>query len=332
MTDTGDVTMELYRELRFGETAEPARAAAAVGLDGAEAAAHRAELVRLGLIDGDGAVVGPEVALRRLIRREGEAVRERARESARVHAAVEALAERYLDSRVTAPAEERVAVETVTERKRFTRVLADLNAGLTVSEDSMHHLEFGSPLDEGLRRDAAAVERGVRVRCLYSRRLLRVPHMAALFERQTEVGVEVRTAPAVPITMIVVDGHTAMLPLDPARPRDGLVVARAPVLVRSYAALYEYCWMTAAPYVPGCAAQATARLTEEHRTALRMLAGGAKDERIARALGVSPRTVSRILAELMQELGASSRFEAGVRAARLGLLDPDQDLDAGDGG
>lgn len=52
-----------------------------------------------------------------------------------------------------------------------------------------------------------------------------------------------------------------------------------------------------------------------------MLASGMKDEKIARGLGVSLRTVSRMLSELMQEMGATSRFEAGVRAHRLGWVD-----------
>jgi DNA-binding NarL/FixJ family response regulator len=52
-----------------------------------------------------------------------------------------------------------------------------------------------------------------------------------------------------------------------------------------------------------------------------MLAAGMKDEKIARSLGISLRTLSRLLSEVMQELGASSRFEAGVRAAKLGWLD-----------
>ncbi|MFJ9843754.1 hypothetical protein ACIRYZ_25530 [Kitasatospora sp. NPDC101155] len=38
----------------------------------------------------------------------------------------------------------------------------------------------------------------------------------------------------------------------------------------------------------------------------------------ARSLGISLRTLSRLLSEVMQELGTSSRFEAGVRAAKLG--------------
>ncbi|WP_461011566.1 hypothetical protein [Streptomyces capparidis] len=46
-----------------------------------------------------------------------------------------------------------------------------------------------------------------------------------------------------------------------------------------------------------------------------------KDEKVARSVGVSLRTVSKRIFEPMQELGASSRFEAGVRATRLGWLD-----------
>jgi DNA-binding NarL/FixJ family response regulator len=47
---------------------------------------------------------------------------------------------------------------------------------------------------------------------------------------------------------------------------------------------------------------------------------GAKDETIARQLGVSLRTVRRRVAELMDELGASTRFQAGMEAVRRGLL------------
>ncbi|MEV6106061.1 helix-turn-helix transcriptional regulator [Streptomyces sp. NPDC051940] len=339
MADTGEgeprqsVTMELYRELRFGESAAFTRAAEAAGLEAAEAAAHRAELARLGLIEeapGDDAVavVGPEVALRRLIRREQQALRARERESADAHAAIGELAEHYLRSGVAPPVDRSVEVETevATDRKRMKQILVEMNAGLVEWEGSMHHLPLKGPLEPGLQRDAESVARGVRVRELYSRRLTRVPSMAEHFARQQDVGVEVRTAPAVPITMIIGDGHTVLLPIDPENPRVGMLVVRAPALVRSYVALYEYCWLTATPYTrddPGGEAEIWARLTEQHLTAVRMLAGGAKDERIARALGVSLRTVSRILSELMQELGASSRFEAGVRAARLGLLDPD---------
>ena len=53
---------------------------------------------------------------------------------------------------------------------------------------------------------------------------------------------------------------------------------------------------------------------------LRQLAAGAKDEQIARTLGLSLRTVRRRVADLMIELGADTRFQAGVEAARRGWL------------
>ena len=53
---------------------------------------------------------------------------------------------------------------------------------------------------------------------------------------------------------------------------------------------------------------------------LRQLAAGAKDEQIARSLDLSLRTVRRRVADLMNDLGADSRFQAGVEAARRGWI------------
>ena len=56
------------------------------------------------------------------------------------------------------------------------------------------------------------------------------------------------------------------------------------------------------------------------RQVLMMLAGGATDETIARQLGVSSRTVERRVRALLDRLGAETRFQAGVQAARRGWL------------
>jgi len=53
---------------------------------------------------------------------------------------------------------------------------------------------------------------------------------------------------------------------------------------------------------------------------LRQLSRGAKDEQIARSLGVSLRTVRRRMADLFEELGVESRFQAGVEAVRRGWI------------
>ncbi|MGW0593258.1 hypothetical protein [Streptosporangium sp. NPDC002607] len=52
---------------------------------------------------------------------------------------------------------------------------------------------------------------------------------------------------------------------------------------------------------------------------LEALGSGLTDESAAKRLGVSLRTYRRRVAELMAKLEADSRFQAGLRAGRLGL-------------
>lgn len=53
---------------------------------------------------------------------------------------------------------------------------------------------------------------------------------------------------------------------------------------------------------------------------LSLLSSGMKDRAIARARGVTERTVSRRISELMADLDVTTRFQAGVPAARRGWL------------
>lgn len=53
---------------------------------------------------------------------------------------------------------------------------------------------------------------------------------------------------------------------------------------------------------------------------LSLLVSGLKDEAVARRLGWSLRTMRRRISSLYELLGADNRFQAGVIAARRGLL------------
>ncbi|MFF7729079.1 response regulator transcription factor [Streptomyces sp. NPDC008001] len=61
-------------------------------------------------------------------------------------------------------------------------------------------------------------------------------------------------------------------------------------------------------------------LGEPERALLSFIAQGHTDESAAAQLHVSPRTARRMTASIMERLGARSRFEAGLKAARLGWL------------
>ncbi|MFJ4011807.1 hypothetical protein [Streptomyces sp. NPDC090026] len=118
--------------------------------------------------------------------------------------------------------------------------------------------------------------------------------------------------------MLVFDRATAFLPVwdDP----DAAVVLREPSAVAFLCSVFASAWSLAEPF---SASYTTATATQLQDTIAGRLAGGAKDEVIARRLGMSLRTCRRHIAELMSELGAESRFQAGyLLALRTGGIPP----------
>jgi DNA-binding NarL/FixJ family response regulator len=75
-----------------------------------------------------------------------------------------------------------------------------------------------------------------------------------------------------------------------------------------------------AGYAPAEFGTDGSELTDEDRRLLRLLADGHTDESAARRLGASVRRVRRRMAALTSRLDATSRFSAGVAAARRGWL------------
>ena len=62
-------------------------------------------------------------------------------------------------------------------------------------------------------------------------------------------------------------------------------------------------------------------LTGQERQLLRLLAGGLTDERAAQRLGVSLRTIRRMMSDLMTRMDSRSRFQAGIKVSTLGWLE-----------
>lgn len=130
----------------------------------------------------------------------------------------------------------------------------------------------------------------------------------------------IKAAPITPIRMLVYDRELAIVDA-PRDPDIGAIVIRDRLLAEPLVDFFEYCWITASDLDDVVGSTDESGLTDQQRAVLRLLASGAKDEAIARGLEISVRTVTRIVAELSAQLGATSRFQAGVKAARLGWLD-----------
>ena len=121
-----------------------------------------------------------------------------------------------------------------------------------------------------------------------------------------------------PTRLFVIGTTHAVLPEPLGFADEPRVLVRQPALVESLILLFELMWDRAAPVPDLDLGEARPDL---RRFLLQQLAAGAKDEQIARALGISLRTVRRRVADLLIELGVDSRFQAGRggRPARLAL-------------
>ncbi|RAG85043.1 LuxR family transcriptional regulator [Streptacidiphilus pinicola] len=145
------------------------------------------------------------------------------------------------------------------------------------------------------------------------------PDTLAYAEWLTRLGGQMRTVPSVPIPLIVVDRKLAILPLDVSDPRIGALEVHSPSVVAVVHALFESVWAVATPFGE------TAPIDEHgcnpmERALLDLISTGCTDDAAARKLGVSLRTVRRIMSGLMFRLDASSRFQAGINAAKRGWL------------
>ncbi|WP_243059633.1 helix-turn-helix domain-containing protein [Nocardioides sp. SR21] len=129
-------------------------------------------------------------------------------------------------------------------------------------------------------------------------------------------GEEVRLLPVVPSRMLVIGDTHVLLPDRLGYADIPLVVVRQTAVVEAAAQWFELLWERAATPAAG---RPEAR-RDLRRFLLQQLADGAHDEQIARNLGISLRTVRRRVADLMLELGADTRFQAGVEATRRGWL------------
>ena len=161
---------------------------------------------------------------------------------------------------------------------------------------------------------ASAIQSGRSARAIYPARALQ--EAPAVLVGRAAIGERIRVVPEVP-TRLAVIGDRVLLPDPPGLADERRLVVRQPGLVDLVIRYFEAMWDEAVAVPALDHGEATPDL---HGLLLRQLAQGAKDEQIARTLGVSLRTVRRRIAAIMTELGVDSRFQAGVEAVRRGWL------------
>ncbi|MFY1632140.1 LuxR C-terminal-related transcriptional regulator [Solwaraspora sp. WMMB335] len=178
-------------------------------------------------------------------------------------------------------------------------------------------------LDEASRRDVEMLQRGVRMRVLYSHTARFNKASQAYARRMSALGAEYRTAHELFGRLITFDREVAFVPQRDGA--SGAVVIREPSIVAFLGDVFDMMWTHAQPYATAAADGLEAVSGDLDRTIANLLAAGMKDEAIARRLGLSLRSTRRHIANIMERLGARSRFQAGVLMSARGLLDVDAD-------
>jgi DNA-binding CsgD family transcriptional regulator len=307
----------IYRLVLRNSGASIPSLAAQAALRLGELREHLTRLAGVGLIDVRSDHVAahpPQEALGRLLNAESRRVHSRNEQLDAVRSLLPSLSADHLAS--SAPKGEELTVEVLEGRDlaKLIRSLSATSAGemLWLRPDPLR-LAPGEEIDEWVL-DQLRLGRGSRA--IYCADILReAPDLPA---QRAAAGERVRLLPRVPTRLAVLGGSAALIAESFEIP-DRRLVLRHPSMVAALASMFEGLWEKAVP-LPGFPGQRYDAGVSDRRKLLDQLVAGAKDEQIARALGVSVRTVRRRVAELMEELGADSRFQAGVHAAGRRLV------------
>lgn len=165
------------------------------------------------------------------------------------------------------------------------------------------------------------MQRLVTVRLLYPREYAELAHVAQYAQDLSEAGAEVRFADRLPHRLLVFDRCVAVVPVDNGDAGQGVLVVREQVLARSLGHLAMTMFHSGRPLEE--ALEGVGRPigpTPLDRRVLMLMGSGLADAACAKRLGVTDRTFRRYVSSLLTRLGASSRFDAGVKAVEQGWI------------
>jgi DNA-binding CsgD family transcriptional regulator/sugar-specific transcriptional regulator TrmB len=272
-------------------------------------------------VPGDGVSplpVHPEVGFSAYIHRREAEIRMQQLELAAVRAATAELAATYAAHQASRSSglERLQGVHEVRARltemsRRAKEELLAFMPGGALSQAALH---ASRPLDE------QSLAAGVRLRTVYLESVRNDRPTTEYARWLSELGGEVRTAPSLPLRMLVVDRTSAVLPIDPENSQVGAAVIHSAGVVAALVALFDMVWERAVPLAESRQPSNAETPTPQEMALLDLLAQGHTDEVAARKLGLSLRTVRRMMASVSARLGARSRFEAGLLASRSGWI------------
>ncbi|MEK2495102.1 helix-turn-helix domain-containing protein [Kitasatospora purpeofusca] len=209
-------------------------------------------------------------------------------------------------------------IEVLDDRDVIRALLTELAS--TAVEEVLSSRPGGAASGEQLAEGGGFVERllqrDVAVRALHQHTARLHPRTADYLGHLVSLGAEVRTSVTGFTRAVIFDRSVAVLPMDERLNR--AVVVRSGEMISVLVDAFERAWDAAEPLPLRVGGNARIDVVSGVRAAVvRLLVEGETDSRIAARVGVSLRTCQRHIADLMLELGARNRLQAGYRIRDL---------------
>ncbi|WP_147064276.1 hypothetical protein [Knoellia locipacati] len=181
-------------------------------------------------------------------------------------------------------------------------------------------------VDSSIPLDTDLASRGVSSRMIVSTSSLGPTHWNEYLTSIQALGHEVRASDTVTLRAIIIDEEIGVIP-DTESVRPGAYVLHGKALVAPLVALFEEVWDASTPWAEDEDRVAGQFSEAKLRQVAVLLFKGHKDEAIARRLGVSIRTMRRLISATFDELQANGRFQAGARAVERGWVGSDSEVE-----
>jgi len=212
------------------------------------------------------------------------------------------------------------SVEVLVGRDLISNRVRQLQQSATDQVRGFDRPPYLNPPGQNSAPERRRLQQGIRYRVIYDREALEWPgRLTGDILPSVRDGEKARVRPVLPIKMFLIDDRMAIIPLESAaRMLDTAYAIHPSSLLDALGQLFEAEWERATPVRADQVAPD--RPDVPSRELLTLLAAGHTDEGIARSLGWSMRTTQRRVRRLLDELGATSRFQAGMRAHARGWL------------
>ncbi len=200
-----------------------------------------------------------------------------------------------------------------------TLINAAASHEILAMRDDSPRTAFVFRMDLAVHRERPLSESGrpLRARTTYDAEVLNFPRAGDVLLARAEGGEEYRFISDVPFSVIIADDTAALIDLTSIDSSgSGSLFVQDRRVVLAMITLLETFWRLATPMT----IDGQVQLDRRSYIILSLLAAGANDATIAAQSGISQRTVERKVRALMDQLGATTRFQAGVQAARRGWI------------